>query len=126
MTSLIAAVGSGRSPSFIPAVPAAWSVTTIAFMTIFSSVSLCLVFSADQCAWAFIGWPPQADRRGALNQLVLPACPADTLVWSGRIGYLGSNQRTSHEARVLQPLHRLRPLPLRRGHVRDRLPGVLG
>src|SRR5215468_10251200 len=31
MTSFIAACGSGRSISFIPAVPAAWSVTTIAF-----------------------------------------------------------------------------------------------
>src|SRR5438067_242699 len=38
MTSFIAACGSGRSISFIPAVPAAWSVTTIAFMMIFSSV----------------------------------------------------------------------------------------
>src|SRR5262249_12653957 len=38
MTSLIAACGSGRSTSFIPAVPAAWSVTTIAFMGIVSSV----------------------------------------------------------------------------------------
>src|SRR5215469_4485626 len=41
MTSFIAAGGSGRSASFIPAVPAAWSVTTIAFMIIFSSV-ICL------------------------------------------------------------------------------------
>src|SRR6266576_1454996 len=41
MTSFIAACGSGRSTSFIPAVPAAWSVTTIAFMMIFSSV-ICL------------------------------------------------------------------------------------
>src|SRR5689334_624347 len=32
MTSLIAACGSGRSASVIPAVPAAWSVTTIAFI----------------------------------------------------------------------------------------------
>src|SRR5262245_1209143 len=38
MTSFIAACGSGRSTSFIPAVPAAWSVTMIAFMGIFSSV----------------------------------------------------------------------------------------
>src|SRR6201997_2143215 len=40
-TSLIAAGGSGRSTSVIPAVPAAWSVTTIAFMGIASSV-ICL------------------------------------------------------------------------------------
>jgi hypothetical protein len=32
MTSFIAAGGSGRFTSFIPAVPAAWSVTTIAFI----------------------------------------------------------------------------------------------
>jgi len=32
------ACGSGRSNSFIPAVPAACFVTTIAFMMIFSSV----------------------------------------------------------------------------------------
>src|SRR6516165_8336760 len=38
MTSFIAACGSGRSISVIPAVPAAWSVTTIAFMGFVSSV----------------------------------------------------------------------------------------
>ena len=38
MTSFIAAGGAGRSTSFIPAVPAAWSVTTIAFMGIVSAV----------------------------------------------------------------------------------------
>jgi hypothetical protein len=32
MTSFIAAGGSGRSTTVIPAVPAAWSVTTIAFI----------------------------------------------------------------------------------------------
>src|SRR6266404_8282516 len=42
MTSFIAACGSGRSTSFIPAVPAAWSVTTIAFMGIVSTV-ICLL-----------------------------------------------------------------------------------
>jgi hypothetical protein len=40
--SFIAACGSGRSTSFIPAVPAAWSVTTIAFMVIVSS-DICLI-----------------------------------------------------------------------------------
>src|SRR5215510_9962229 len=40
MTSFIAACGLGRSTSVMPAVPAAWSVTTIAFMIIFSSVPL--------------------------------------------------------------------------------------
>src|SRR5438552_10104383 len=51
MTSFIAAGGSGRSTSFIPAVPAAWSVTTIAFMIIFSAVS-CLFggnVAASEC-----------------------------------------------------------------------------
>src|ERR1700741_3598110 len=38
MTSFIAAGGSGRSTSDIPAVPAALSVTTIPFMIIVSSV----------------------------------------------------------------------------------------
>src|SRR3954451_17419186 len=41
MTSLIAARGSGRSASVIPAIPAAWSVTTIAFIGPVSSVCLC-------------------------------------------------------------------------------------
>ena len=41
MTSFIAAGGSDRSVSLIPANPAAWSVTTIAFMGIVSSV-ICL------------------------------------------------------------------------------------
>ena len=35
---VIAACGSGRSTSFIPAVPAAWFVTTIAFMSIITLV----------------------------------------------------------------------------------------
>src|SRR5262252_872438 len=43
MTSFIAAGGSGRSTSFIPAVPAAWSVTTIAFMIISPRSFVCLV-----------------------------------------------------------------------------------
>src|SRR5262245_40252574 len=41
MTSFIAACGLGRSTNFIPAVLSAWSVTTIAFMIILSSV-ICL------------------------------------------------------------------------------------
>src|SRR6516162_4209646 len=40
--SFMAACGLGCSTSFIPAVPAAWSVTTIAFMEIVSSV-ICLL-----------------------------------------------------------------------------------
>src|SRR6201997_819195 len=39
MTSFIAAGGSGRSTSVIPAVTAAWAVTTIAFMGILSSLT---------------------------------------------------------------------------------------
>src|SRR5579859_2823934 len=38
MTSFIAAAGSGRSASIIPAVPAAWSITTIAFILVSVSV----------------------------------------------------------------------------------------
>src|SRR6201997_3301347 len=41
MTSFIAAGGSGRSTSVIPAVTAAWAVTTIGFMGIVSSL-ICL------------------------------------------------------------------------------------
>src|SRR5690242_9870840 len=40
MTSFIAAAGSGRSASNIPPVPAAWSVTTIAFIVGYLCVSL--------------------------------------------------------------------------------------
>src|SRR6476659_11137104 len=57
MTSFIAADGSGRSTSVIPAVPAVWSVTTIACMGIVSSL-MCL------CG----GSRPNADDR-------LPADP---------------------------------------------------
>jgi hypothetical protein len=39
MTSFIAAGGSGRSTSFIPAGPAAWSVTTIAFIDFICAVT---------------------------------------------------------------------------------------
>src|SRR4029450_10347424 len=48
MTSLIAACGFGRSTNFIPAVPAAWSVTTIAFIGIVSAV-ICL--SGGKSRW---------------------------------------------------------------------------
>src|SRR5256885_1395707 len=41
MTSFIAACRSGRSTSVIPAVPAAWSVTTIAFIVRRLALSLC-------------------------------------------------------------------------------------
>ena len=58
MTSFIAACGLGRSTSFIPAVPAAWSLTTIAFMIIFSSVILAVV-------------PAKRDGSGSLRSLVL-------------------------------------------------------
>src|SRR5215469_9698463 len=57
MTSLIAACGLGRSTSFIPAVPAAWFVTTIAFMMIFSSVIL-------------TGVPARPDGSGSLRSLM--------------------------------------------------------
>jgi hypothetical protein len=40
MTSFIAGCGSGRSVSFIPAVPAAWSVTMIAFIDFIYAVTM--------------------------------------------------------------------------------------
>jgi hypothetical protein len=47
MKSFIAAGGAGRSTSFIPAVPAAWSVTTIAFIDFMCAVTKdCLFVSA--------------------------------------------------------------------------------
>ncbi|GAB3047025.1 hypothetical protein GCM10027053_01010 [Intrasporangium mesophilum] len=46
----MAAGGSGRSTSFIPAVPAAWSVTTIAF--------ICDTFLLHQ---------PRPDRAGSVT-----------------------------------------------------------
>src|SRR5215213_138155 len=55
MTSFIAAGGSGRSTSFIPAVPAAWSVTTIALMNFSAVISLC---------WQCCGVGMPAGRRG--------------------------------------------------------------
>ena len=71
MTSFIAAGGSGRSTSFIPAVPAAWSVTTIALMN-FSAV-ICLFagnVAASEC-------PLDAGairrRLSAVNATVIPS-----------------------------------------------------
>src|SRR6266536_3386166 len=51
MTSFIAACGSGRSTSFIPAVPAAWSVTTIAFIVhlVVCGMSWSVTTSHPQC-----------------------------------------------------------------------------
>src|SRR4051794_10205098 len=50
MTSLIAARGCGRSASVIPAIPAAWSVTTIAFIGPVSSVCPCREHSPRSAA----------------------------------------------------------------------------
>src|ERR1700745_2744920 len=68
MTSFIAAGGSGRSTTVIPAVPAASSVTTIAFMGIVSSL-ICL----------FGGSRPNADDR-------LPADPLGRIEVCNRTG----------------------------------------
>src|ERR1700754_3400899 len=54
MTSFIAAGGSGRFTSFIPAIPAAWSVTTIAFI-----VHLLVGRSSSS---EFLCRPPKYDR----------------------------------------------------------------
>src|SRR3954451_8325706 len=56
-TSLIAGLGSGRSLSFIPAVPAAWSVTTIAFIVVSSSL---LAIKKRETASAFCYATPDA------------------------------------------------------------------
>src|SRR5262245_14044674 len=74
MTSLIAADGSGRSTSVIPAVPAAWSVTTIAFirhLLVFSFSSLGLDYIVHHCG---------GDRAGARTGSLGPVsrAPDDT------------------------------------------------
>src|SRR6266550_4555963 len=74
MTSFIAACGSGRSASFIPAVPAAWSVTTIAFMMIFSSV-ICLFggnVAALESPFEISCQRPGLHQRELLDALPLP------------------------------------------------------
>src|SRR5438105_13606633 len=55
IASFIAACGSGRSTSFIPAVPAAWSVTTIAFIVhlLAGSMSLSSEFQQAEPACRF-------------------------------------------------------------------------
>src|SRR5215831_8206387 len=67
MTSFIAACGSGRSTSFIPAVPAAWSVTTIAFMGIVSSV-IC-IFGGNVASMGACRSRTNADDRLPLASL---------------------------------------------------------
>src|SRR4029078_12507871 len=87
-TSFIAACGSARFTSFMPAVPAAWSVTTIAFM-IFSLV-ICLfglggvdapafdkmssiveLLSLASALSALCRVPAKRDGSGSLRPLVL-------------------------------------------------------
>jgi hypothetical protein len=65
MTSFIAARGSGRSTNFIPAVPAAWSVTTIAFM---------IVFSAGICLFKQYRRVATNNDKLAANYLIHPTC----------------------------------------------------
>src|SRR3954470_13557249 len=66
MTSFIAAGGSGRSTSVIPAVPAAWSVTTIAFIGHFPVSVLAYTASCShQCQW---------QQTPASNKLIGTSC----------------------------------------------------
>src|SRR5215470_17705727 len=67
MTSFIAAGGSGRSTSFIPGIPAAWSVTTIAFMGIVSSI-ICL-FGGNLASMGACRSRTNADDRLAADPL---------------------------------------------------------
>jgi hypothetical protein len=67
MTSFIAACGAGRSASVIPAVPAAWSVTTIAFMGIVPRSSSVSLVEMSQ------GWPVSlTDERSGHAQASSP------------------------------------------------------
>src|SRR4051812_21103785 len=64
MTSLIAAGGLGRSASVIPPVPAAWSVTTIAFIGPVSSL-MCLFRALSQ------GWRACCSRTHLNDRLAV-------------------------------------------------------
>src|SRR5262245_47511730 len=64
MTSFIAAGGSGRSTSFIPAVPAAWSVTTIAFI-VRLPVSSPRLHGCRSTPCPRTGYPTETDRSGS-------------------------------------------------------------
>src|SRR6266567_2529425 len=86
MTSLMAAGGSGRSTSVIPAVPAAWSVTTIAFILGHLSVSVLACFL-----------PPDATRRSRRKRAV--AAP-------GTRGSLRRHRQAHHRHHVLRKLLR--------------------
>src|ERR1700747_350830 len=90
MTSFIAAGGSGRSASFIPAVPAAWSVTTIAFMGIVSSV---ICNADDRLSLASLGpaegGARRVEGRGVADVRPQSAVthPLDDLTQLGAIGH---------------------------------------
>jgi hypothetical protein len=69
---LIPASGSGHSTSF----PAAWSVTTIAFMIIFSSfLSLCWICSSDNLRFYEEALPPLGAAAG--RDTGAPGLPVD-------------------------------------------------
>src|SRR5690348_6506017 len=79
MTSLIAGWGSGRSTSFIPALPATRSVTTMAFIVRLSRVScsrFCIlgtVAGTLRVSVAFVGiWPPRHSTEVANPRLCEP------------------------------------------------------
>src|SRR6266704_1696617 len=87
MTSFIAAVGSGRSASVIPAVPAAWSVTTIAFIldtSLYqSSPPRCVLIRLACHANADPAGRPTAPRHGrspSTARTPLAPCPVAPLV----------------------------------------------
>src|SRR5215813_5920640 len=88
MTSFIAARGSGRSTSFIPAVPAAWSITTIAFTTVFSSV-ICLL--VDRCRDAA---DSLSDFRNAVERL--------RIVDQNRVAIVRASPSRPHAAREVR------------------------
>src|SRR5262249_34321112 len=90
MTSFIAAGGSGRSTSVIPAAPAAWSVTTIAFMGIASSIT-CLFggsrTNADDRLPAAVKRPRQrgsSDTRPGLARALRGASPGQAQTAPGK------------------------------------------
>src|SRR6266542_6294620 len=87
MTSFIAAVGSGRSASVIPAVPAAWSVTTIAFIldtSVYQSSPLPIELgfgSGQTCHRRLCEWTEAAVWPALHAELLKRLRQADQLDW---------------------------------------------
>src|SRR3954467_10768036 len=86
MTSFIAAGGSGRSASFIPAVPAAWSVTTIAFI-VRLPVSSPRLHNSRSTPCPRIGYQTETDRSGSWPRPL--RCEMRNEEWPYHVSFIG-------------------------------------